>query len=225
MQQHPEYIEDEITREKVFSKLYTSEAFNFQKLRYAMTDLTKLLEDYLSYREFQNNKVIRKHLLLKSLGEKNLHKYYEQHLNEAYAMQEANPYRDINYYYNQELIEEDAHLLTITKKHRAIDSSLQQVVDNIDYHYLSKKLKYACEIINRQNILSVEYELPFLEATIEFLKKNEIESVPVIRIYFQILMTLKEPSAEEHYRKLKQLLLVHMTQFPQFELKDRKSVV
>ena len=62
--------------------------------------------------------------------------------------------------------------------------------------------------------------MPFLEVTIEFLKKNAIEDVPVISIYFQILLTLKEPSVEEHYTKLKQLLLHHIAQLPQTELRD-----
>jgi len=217
---HPEYGQKSILREKICKKTFEGEPENIQKLRYIMTDLTKLLEDFLAYREYDKQAISKKHLLLKSLNKRDLHKHYKQHLEEAYTLQEKNPFKDISYYYSQVLLEEDAYILSSVKKHRAIDSSLQNVVDNIDRHYLSKKLKYACEIINRQNILSAEYNLPFLEATIEFLKKHSFEDVPAIAIYFQILLTLRESKKEQHYKKLKLLLTQHIDKFPQAELND-----
>jgi len=216
---HSEYNEKEISKKIVFEKLFNGINFDEPKLRYVMTDLTKLLEDFLSYQEYNKQPIGKKHFLLKTLNDRNLDKYFKQHLEEAYKIQQNNPHRDVPYYYNEVILNEEAYAYTSLKDNRAIDSSLQNLVDNIDIHYLSRKLKYACEMINRQNVLSVNYDLKFLEKTVEFLKQYSYEDVPSIAIYFQILLTLQERDNESHYKKLKKLLGLHINKFPKQELR------
>ena len=203
---HPAYPEEKITSEKVFKKLFAGDKFNEQKLRYVMTGLTKLAEDFIAYNEYDTQAMNKKHLLIKSLHKRNLDKYFTQQLEDGSNLQELHPYRDSHFYENQVMLEEISYGFTSAKNNRAIDSSLQSFADNLDIHYLSKKLKFSCEIINRQNVLSVEYKLPFLDNTIEFLKKHSYEHIPAIAIYFQILLTLREGENETHYKKLIHLL-------------------
>jgi len=83
---HPGYDSPKFTREYVFSKLFgKSEKFNEAKLRYVLSDLTLLLEGFLAVDEFLQNPQEQKYFLVKSLRERNMDKYFQQHLDEAHA--------------------------------------------------------------------------------------------------------------------------------------------
>lgn len=216
----PEFDKKQTEKKAVFKKLYPGKRFDEQKLRYVMTDLTRLLEEFLVQKQFSENDMLKKHLLLQSLNKRDLDKYFQWQISDAYSAQEKSPYRDAIYYERQAMLEEDSYSWTSRKDNRAIDSSLQSLVDNIDIQYLTKKLKYSCEIINRMNVVKVEYNLSFLDNTLEFLKNNSFAHIPAITIYYQVLLTLRESENESHYRKLKTLLAGHISKFPQSELRD-----
>ena len=217
---HTEYDEKQTNKKSVYKKLFPGKRFNEQVLRYVMTDLTRLLEEFLVQKQFSENETLRKHLLLQSLNQRDLDKYFLQHINDAYEVQKKSPYRDALFYERQAMLEEDSYSWTSRKDNHAIDSSLQNLVDNIDIHYLTKKLKYSCEIINRMNVLKVQYNISFLDNTLEFLKQNSFSHVPAIMVYFQVLLTLRESENEVHYRELKTLLAEHIDKFPNSELRD-----
>lgn len=219
-ERYPEFDEKQTEKKAVYKNLFPGKRFNEQTLRYVMTDLTRLMEEFLLQKQFGENETHRKHLLMQSLNQRDLDKYFLKHMNDAYAAQEKSPYRDAIYYERQAMLEEDSYSWTSRKNNRAIDSSLQSLVDNIDIHYLTKKLKYSCEIINRMNVLKVQYNLSFLDNTLEFLKNNSFAHIPAITIYYQILLTLRESENEKHYNKLKALLAEHIGKFPQAELRD-----
>lgn len=218
--QFPDLDEKKLEKKTIFKNLFSGKRYNEQKLRYVMTDLTRLLEEYLIQMQFSENEMLKKHLLLQSLNERDLDKYFLQQIADAYSIQNKTPFRHSVYYERQAMLEEDSYSFTSRKENRSIDSSLQSLVDNIDIHYITKKLKYSCEIINRMNVVKVEYNISFLDNTLEFLKQNSFSHVPAIMVYFQVLLTLRESENEKHYSKLKTLLAQHIDKFPNAELRD-----
>lgn len=218
--QFPVLNEKKLEKKTVYKNLFPGKRYNEQKLRYVMTDLTRLLEEYLIQKQFSENEMLKKHLLLQSLNERDLDKYFLQQIGDAYSIQNKTPFRHSVYYERQTMLEEDSYSYTSRKDNRSIDSSLQSLVDNIDIHYLTKKLKYSCEIINRMNVLKVNYNISFLDNTLEFLKQNTFSHVPAITVYFQVLLTLRDSENENHYIKLKTILAQHIDKFPNSELRD-----
>ncbi|MEO5572182.1 MAG: hypothetical protein ABIT08_12410, partial [Bacteroidia bacterium] len=126
---------------------------------------------------------------------------------------------DLKFYKRQFGYDELSYEFTSLKNNRAIDTSLQSLSDNLDIYYLSNKLKYCCEILNRQNIVQVEFRIPFLDFIVEYLNKNSFENVPILSVYFHILLMMKENENEKHYRKLKSILYKY-ADFSLNELRD-----
>jgi hypothetical protein len=219
IENYPGFDDSEMAFDKLFKKLFKNEKFNHQKLRYVMTDLTLLLEDFLAYTVFEEKTFYHKKFLLQKLREKNHDAYFQQHLTAGYRQQENTVHRDLKFYKRQLGYDELSYEFTSLKNNRAIDTSLQSLSDNLDIYFLSNKLKYCCEILNRQNIVQVEYEIPFLDFIIAYLNKNSFDHVPVIAVYFQILLTLKENENEKQYQKLKSLLNKYAG-FSMSELRD-----
>lgn len=217
---YPVFEEKETNFRSVYRKLFQGKRFSEPKLRYVMTDLTQLAEEFIAQKKISQNEMLQKQLLLKGLDERNLDKFFLQQLNDAYSLQKKSSYRDSAYYERQVMLEEVSYHFTSRKNNRAIDSSLQNLVDNIDIHYLAKKLKYSCEIINRMNVLKVDYNISFLDNILEFLKQNSFSHIPAITVYYQVLLTLRESENENHYVRLKAMLAEHLEKFPNTELRD-----
>jgi hypothetical protein len=217
---HPLYPENKVSKEVIFSKLFPKEQLDEQKLRYVMTDLTKLLEEYLCYEEYDKNEIYKKHLLLNAYDNRSLEKYFQTSLEEADKQQKEQPYRDVNYFFNQHLIEANAYTHSLSRRPRAISSSLQEAVDNLDYYYLSNRLRYSCAILSREHLLQEKYNNLFLDQIFEFLSQTNLDHVPSVAIYLNIALTYLEFDNEEHYKKLIGLMDNYSAQFPFDEVKD-----
>lgn len=214
------FSENEILPEKIFERLFLKEKFSHQKLRYVMTDLTLLLENFLAYKTFEKKTFYRKKFLLQNLKEKNHDKYFKQHLESCYEQQKNNLQKDLKFFKRQLGYDELSYEFTAVKDNRAVDTSLQSLSDNLDIYYLANKLKYCCEILNRQNILQVRYRIPIFDFLLGYLEKKPHEDTPAVWIYYLILKTIKEPEAEHHFTELKKYLSHHYENFPANELRD-----
>jgi len=217
---YPEFEESHLQWEKIFKKVVPNEPLDEQRLRYIMTDLTKLLEEFFIYLEFDKVEVYRRHKLLMSYDKRDLPKYFTQTYNEIQEYQRKSNFRDVDYYFYQHLVEEDAYLHQLNNDSRTTGDSLQQAIDNLDYYYLSNKLRFCCVIFNRQDVLQVKYSNRLYNEILTILKQGEYLDIPAIRIYYQILMTFIEPENEEHYELLTSQLLEHSSKFTKEESKD-----
>ena len=100
------------SKETIWSSIYPSKAYNDIKFRRLNSDLLKLLEGYLSYKEY-SEKEIDTHLnLIKTVQKRGLEKLQKSSFKQAEQAQKKNPYKNGTYYLN-------AYLLQIEYSHYA----------------------------------------------------------------------------------------------------------
>lgn len=220
---YPDYSEENTDRKLIFDHLFPGERYNDSKLRNISSDLTKLVEQYLILEQIESEPSQKTQYLLQAGKKRDLEKIYEPSLRQWEQTQDKNPFKDVAFYFEQHQLQEEIYEYTARKLDRSLKSSLQELNDNLDMYYLSKKLKYCCEMINRMNVFSEKYDMGFFEELMEYVKSNNMIDAPIIRTYYQILLTLLEGDKEEHYFKLKDLLSKYSDQFPQDENKINYS--
>jgi hypothetical protein len=212
----PQFDSKTLTHAKMSHMLFKK--IDVTKFRYVMTDLTKLLERFIAYQSYLEEE---DDFLIKAYQSRGLNKYFKQASNNKYLkLTNDSNIRDDNYFQHLYNLNELSYRYTSEHDNRNIDTELQSLVDNLDVSFLSKKLKYSCEIINRMNILKVEYDIKLLNYLLEYVEKNEVKNTPSIRIYYQILLTLNEPDNEAHYFALKKLLYENLQCFKKDEQYD-----
>ncbi len=190
-------------------KHYGQKEMDEQKFRYLQSDLTKLLEQFLMQKEIENDTFQQHYYLLKALNKRNQDKFFLQELDALKLKNEASQLRDSDYYFNLHRISELSYEHTSEKRNRAFDTSLQQVIDNLEITYLARGFRYYCEMINRRNILSVEYNLSFFDELVNYLRNGIFDDVPAIQIYRLIHITLTEPQNLDNYHHLLEALKKH----------------
>jgi hypothetical protein len=191
-----------LAKEVFFKKHYPNEIFDEQKFRYLQSDLTQLLEEFLSYAEFRKDRFQQQLYLTQSLQRRNAPKFFLQELQELDKLNENAAFRDSDYYLKLHKISEIRYEYSSENRNRAFDNSLQELIDNLEITYLARGFRYYCEMINRRNILSVDYNLSFFDELVKQLGKGTFDDIPAIYIYRLIHCTLTEPENVEHYHQL-----------------------
>lgn len=217
---YPPFADEKaLHRHALFAKLFPNQPFNDQDFRTLVSRLNKLVEELLIQLELKSSAHDRQRLLLQATRKRELFDHFELQLRRIRRALDAEPYRNLEWYDQLILLQEARYFhqnLTIS---RTVENRLQPLVDSIDLRFFYSRLQYSCEVLNLQNILSVEVDQSFLNTITAWLDAHPVEDVPGITIYRQILRTLQQPEQENHYHTLRDLLRQHLDAFPAEELK------
>lgn len=220
---YPEFDGKTIDRSQMFKKVYPKEKENPQKLRYVMTDVTKLLEKFLVNEEISNDSYTQSLLLAKAYRRLRLGKHQMSGILDCYKILDESQRRDARHYLNKYLI--DVEQFNNSNYLAGFDKNtvLQDILNNLDAFYLTEKLKCICEVINTKNIMQVDYNTQLFEEIIAYLGNRPLDDIPALNIYYCILKTLIDLDNEDYYKKLMDLLAAHNTIFSTYELDDLYS--
>ncbi|MEZ4883784.1 MAG: hypothetical protein R3E32_03520 [Chitinophagales bacterium] len=219
---HPDYEGIGLQREKVFRKLFGKSKYEEQKLRYLMSDLTKLMEGFLIHEHFTQNQHSCAHSLLEIYTQRKLEKYFQTTLQNYQNQLDNNAIKNIKHYLNAYQIDEAKFIFHSSLSNRPNGTDIKGILDNLDIFYIANKLKYSSELYNAQNILSLDFDTPLLlnEIRQKFEAEDHLHQEPVIAIYHQILLTLLERETIQHYDQLILLLEQYAEHFEHSELQD-----
>ena len=208
---HSSALEKKDVLDKSFlsNKLFPGKKYDPKKIPYLLTDLTRHTENYAINKALEKDQDLQLILLAKEMAARDCKKAYNNTYDKSTDKAKSSTVKDADFYYYQFLAEHNHLGYAIAKQQRKEKSNIEVVVENLDKFYLARKLQLCCEIFNVQNVLSSNYRIFLLEEILSHLREHSYQDTPIIGIYYQILKTLTEPSLEEHFIKLKKLLLEH----------------
>ncbi len=209
-----------IHREYIYANLFKNKKYDEKHLNYLMSFLLKLAEEYIGITKYKSTGILPDYHILSSCLDRQLNKHYQNYYQKAKKKLDANPICDIEHYYQNFLLAQVSDKHFGMQKIRRYDANIQAAADNLDLFYLTQKLKYACEMLDREKTLSVSYQQNMLKEITLYLEHFEIESSPAIAIYYHIYLTLTKENGDPYFEKLKVLLNEHTNKFSQFELKE-----
>jgi hypothetical protein len=204
--------EKELVKEEVWKTLYQKEKYDDVRFRKLNSDLLKLVEGYLAQQLYDENPLHQAIYLMDAVARKKLDKLHSSTVRSAKFLSDKQQYRPASYYYDQYQIEQN--LFKLSDFQRDEKSNIEEIINNLDRFYLAEKLKYYLDILARQNLISHEYEILFIEEIKQHLAKQQYADTPPVAIYYQIYLTYIDPQNEAHYFKLKELINIHIDNFP-----------
>jgi hypothetical protein len=217
--------ESDLDKQLVFHKIFETEAFDDKRFRKLCSDLLDLGESYLALEIYQSNPLHQANYLLQAVHQRQLEKMYNSATNSVKNLSAKQFQRPASYYYYQYEIEKNLYKLQNLEVKRASKNSIQlinltEIVNNLDYFYISEKLKYYCSLLSWNKIVSLDHKILFIDEIIQIAEKEEFKHIPPIAIYLKIYYTYIEFENEEHYFDLKKLITNNLEIFPIDEAKD-----
>lgn len=204
----------------IFHRVFGEEkAYDDSRMRLLMSDLLKLVEEFLAYLSFASDKVASRYYLLRELNQRQQDKHFAAVMRALQKSMEQGKLRNDSFYL-------DEHMLAVEQKNyafrqkgvRSKRTDFFEAGQSLDHYYLTAKLRFCCESLSTGNVLQVEPDLDLLEEVLSYLETRNYEHIPPIPVYYTILQLLMQEDAEPWYEKLRELVDEYGAQFPPEEL-------
>ncbi len=218
---YPDFNSQNCQRKVIYKSLFPQQKHNQSHLALLFTYSIRLLDKFLIQEQFKENIAYHKVLLLRNLRQRKQYKYYEKTMMSLENELETSQYKNSTHYNLRFLkaSESDAYF-TQRSKHEN-DDSIQLKQNNLDNYYLAEKLRDACEMIVRSNILKVNYSTGLLESVLSEVRRNikYYETIPSISVYFHIYQMIVK-TGHAYYFEALPVLQKYSSFFPYEELQN-----
>lgn len=208
-----------LKKETIFAKLFPNTSYDAPQIYYLMSGLLQTVEKFIMVENLQEDSATQADYLLNYYRQQNLEKHFQHHLREHHKQQQKKPQSADSYHYRFLLHQQENLYFDQQKKH-LFDQSLQQAIDSLDLYYLVLKLKYSCEMYNRLQMVSGQYELRLLDEIVRYLEQHPQHEHPIVMVYVNIFRCLTDFVNEQHFNDLMTLLQQHTDQFAIAEARD-----
>ncbi|MBC6993522.1 hypothetical protein QWY85_16155 [Neolewinella lacunae] len=193
--------------ETLFQALWPDQPFDRKQLNYALSRLNKLTERFLVFQQLEQQTDRQQLTALEVFSERHLEKHLaatQRSFNERLlpAPDEKDDFYLVRSDYADLL---DQHY--VRTKARKQDNNIQLATDDLDRFYYFRRLRYACSMLDRQNILEANYRIGLSQAWLDHLEGSTLVEEPMIGLYLTIFRALQEEEQEQHFRELKSRLL------------------
>lgn len=199
---YPAFDDKKCASKRLKEKVFLKQKFHDAQLALVFTYTRRLLDRFLSTERFKEKTFDDKLMLLGALRDRKCFKFYEKQLRSLQKSMQDIEIKDSLYFQNQYKLANEADYFFNIVDRRVDDPSLELKERNLDYFYMTEKLKDAVEMHIRKNILRVNYSNRMLDGVLAEVTDNlkEYEQVPALFVYFKLYqMTTKE--ADVYYRE------------------------
>ena len=216
----PDFGDEKLNAEACFNFHFPDKTFDKAVVNKLNSQLFKLLENFLSHKQLENDNFEKDYQLLQYYEREMLHKHYESTFKRLSQMQEASGLQDLNKF-RQELLLASSYSEYLSKQdNRVGDVNIQGVNNALDVYFLLFKLVLFNMMVTRKNFANVDYNLTWMEEILEYLDKSVYKNIPAIQLYREVLLMQQFPEKKQHYLRLKALLLEFGSQLPLHEIQN-----
>lgn len=213
------------SKEEAWKACFGRQRYNDSRFRYLNSDLVMRLEEFILWRGNTKDERRREEVLLQEYAKRGSMKAWHGHFGAFGTYIKEEKVQDADFYSHAWEMEFTHLSLMSSGKVAPEAAAITRAAGYLDRFYLIRKLQLCCEIFNVQNVFAQEHQVFLLDEILLHLRNRSYEDVPVIVIYYRILMTLRESEKEEHYHVLRNLLREHEAVVTKEELRDMYKYV
>jgi hypothetical protein len=200
--------------------LYPKQAYNDKKIRYLMSELLELGEQFLLMEQLDLKGVSATLTLMDEFTKKNLTKHYHQKHQQLERYFSSTEQTDVNFFLDKVRATDIEEKYYHQQRHRLIDENIQQGSDYLNRYFVLKKLKYACSMLNRQAVVNKDYDLGLPENWLKWLEDNDYWGEEVIKIFATVFLALQHPDNPAYFEVLNERILANKPGITLADLKE-----
>lgn len=212
-----------ISKEKIFSALFSHEKYKDKKLRDLFSKMLGLVEEFLTLEDLKNYPLEEMRHVLNQYSIRNLDKHYEGLTRQMQLLIDKIKVKESDYFYSSYLLKKDTRNYFEQKKtlgkRGEFDPEINIEIDSFILFFIYKMLRYFIEQINHQKLFKHKAKLEFIEQISGYLSVRNMESEPQVNILYTCLMMQMKPKESHHYLNLKKLLEINRNYVNKDDLK------
>lgn len=217
---YPEFEKLASGKEKLFRKLYSEEVYDDKKMRYLMSDLLGAAQEFLLIASDYRQPLERSLRLLHEYTDRGLEKHYQQLSSQVQTQLTASSTHSVAFFHQKLLVNDLQEYYSAQQGARVMNDNPQQASDDLNRYFVLKKLKYACNMLNRQAVVKGEYELDLPTDWMNWIRGNQYWGEEIIKAYSFVFEMLSDQATSSAFEQLQRWLLHHTTGFTLIDLKE-----
>lgn len=206
----------ELDRSEISRNLYKNTATDAH-IRLHMSELYRLISSTLVMIHSRDDSYYQDRTLIDRYKNLEDPKLYDSQLSVGKKRLEAHPHRNAMYH---ELAFELGYLdvTHISNSNRTQDLNLQNLLDEIDYIHISKKLRQACFSLAHESVYGQKYDYGLLEQILQHIESENLLHIPAIKLYHSAYQMLSTPTEATYFDAFKNDIDTLKHLFPDDEL-------
>lgn len=199
---------ERLNREYVFKKLFPNQAYSEQILFNVMSSLKKLYHRFLAQQRFEEQAFQEDNYLLEACFLKHEFDLLKNRSKKLDKQLDQFPFSNQEYYYAKfQQLKTMAYYNSLFED-RGKSNLFQLLNDNLDRYYIVEKLRHSCELASHMLLMNVQFDFGLLDEVLRFYESNSerFAEDPAIRLYYTILMNLRNEQDPQYYHQMKEIL-------------------
>jgi len=212
-----EHAKPGFDRLALWQKLFPSEPYEDVNFRKYCSDLLKIMEAFMVHENAERDEAKTALGVLDFVVRRKIEPLYNGAMKQARNALEKQPYRSLDFYYQNYSIERRYYALMDFDVRLNTKTNLEEIAFNLDLFYWIEKLKLYCAVLSQRKTGNQAYKLNFADELISQLQRFPIEEVPALAIYYYSFLILTEEENVEHYYNFRRMLDKYGMDMPQQE--------
>jgi hypothetical protein len=203
-------------RDEIRSELFQNSISDVQ-LRLYMSELYRIITSCLVMLHSKQDLYYQDKVLIDRFKHSEEHKLFDSQFSNGLKRLENYPFRNSDYLeIKYDLgFQEYTH---ISSSNRTRDLNIQELLDDVDLIFISKKLRQACFAVAHQSVYGQEYDYGLLKVIIAHIEKKDLLKHPSIRLYYSAYKMLESPKKAAFFNQFKSDIDELKQYFPDTEL-------
>lgn len=207
------------TKEGAHQQLFPGEPYRAQNIRQLMSWLLQLIEKYFACASFLDRSFELDLEIARVYRQRGLEKQLDYTLKRVSDQLERQPQRDADYFEYSYRVLEEQYFQTASKR-RIGEQKLQEISDNMDLAFLSRKLRQSCLALSHQAVYSTTYHFGLMEEILKYVEQHQLTQLPAIGLYYHGFRTLTQSGDDRHFQTFKKAILLQGAAFSVHEMRD-----
>lgn len=203
----PEFGPEKCDRYEVWERAHPGKPATEQDIATEMNALLRQAEAFLGMEQYQQHESLRELHVLEAFERRPLEKNFRLQLKRIHQKLEGETARTEEHFWRRYQAAGIEVREMLNRQVRTYDANLQEMVDYLDDFYLISRLRLTCELINRQSILSGNYDTRLAGGLLAYLHNYDHEKVPTMAAYYMVLRLLIGEAGADSFERLSQLLV------------------
>jgi hypothetical protein len=189
-------------KERVFKAIFKEKNYIDTKMRYTMSFLLKVLEQYLAYQQVVVEPLLQDWYLANAYRNLILEKPYTACI-ERVSKQLEQGEQGADTLRRQYEVEKLNFAFLIERK-RLADSNLQTVLDRLDQFYAAEKLKMVCSALSQQTLFKADLDYGLIDPILtQVTVRGWVQTVPIIGAFYYTYRLATETEGIPYFHLLK----------------------
>lgn len=225
--QYPEFPDEKVEKEIVFSSLYPNTKYNDGTVRFLMFTLMDLALDYLTHIQLRQNKLLESNYLLKALNQKALYKQFERSSRDTASKFNKVIVHTEEYYYDKHFFEYEnlyyLHRFHFDRNEKFVQNkSVNNIINNLNYFYTARMLRFYLYILNTGKLYNIQIKTRHIDEVINNFDSGNYTDTPLITLLYNTIMLHLKEDDEEYFHIVKNELIKN---FDKTDLPDAAEII